>query len=452
MGKNFFLDTNILLDSPEHIHSLSENGENTIIVCDTVLDEIDAKKSGFDIINYNAREFNRFCEEAQIIEDSDINHTARRIVLKKDDIIIHLVSLINHEYNESNTDKKILNDRRIIETAQKIMKEYTNLVVLSNDIAFRTRASIEKLHVDFLKVNNNKIDDLEFFKTIELDYDIKLPITIDKLPIDVENSITGFEFVNTLTGKPIYGYKDGISIFEINDELLTKQNCIPINIRQKILSHLMLSNTNDIVVVSGAAGSGKNLVATSAACALKDAKNSTYEKIVYIRKTVTSVDNKQEELGFLPGDMDAKMSSYLKPLYNTIESLIKRKYKQFKGKTKDEIDAKIKEFITDYNIQYEYEGFLRGSTIRDAIVILDEFGNDSQASTKLILTRIGENCKVFILGDINQIDNPYLNKYNNGLSFMLNKCRETNDFGVNIVGMKLTETVRSKIAKYADSW
>jgi PhoH-like ATPase len=451
MQKSFFLDTNIILDSPEHINTLSDGGNNIIIICDTVLDEIDAKKSGFDIINYNAREFNRFCDTASIVEDADISRTARRIILYKDNIILHFVSLLSHEYNEHNTDKKILNDRRIIETAQKIAESYPGMTVLSNDIAFRTRASIEKLKVDPLKANSTKIDDLEFFKTITLDYDIKLPANISDFK-DVNLSVSGFEFINTETGKPVYGYKEGTMIYPVDDTVLAKQNCIPINIRQKVLSHMMLSSVNDIVILLGASGSGKNLIATSAACALRDMKNTPYEKIVYIRKTITSVDNKQEELGFLPGDLDAKMSGYLKPLYTTVETLIKRKFKQFKGKSKEEIESKVKEFMSEYNIQYEYEGFLRGGTISDAIVILDEFANDSQASAKLILTRIGENCKVFILGDINQIDNPYLNKSNNGLAYMLNKTNEVNEYGVNIVGMKLTETVRSKIAKYADSW
>lgn len=451
MSKNFFLDTNIILDSTEHLVALSENGKNTIIICDTVLDEIDSKKSGFDIINYNAREFNRFCEQGTIIDESDINHTARRIVIQNGLVNIHFVSLLLHEFNEHNTDRKILSDRRIIETAQKIMKEYDGLVVLSNDIAFRTRASIEKLKVEPLKAGTNKIDDLDFMETISLDYDVKLPINCSEVNINNQYS-TGFEFINSVTGKPTYGYRDGNSIFQINEEFLTKQNCVPINIRQKILSQLMLSDSNDIVVVFGAAGSGKNVLATSAACALRDMKNSPYQKIVYIRKTVTSVDGKHEELGFLPGDLDAKMAGYLKPLYNTVETLIKRKYKQFKGKSKEEISDKVKEFMSAYNIQYEYEGFLRGGTISDSVVILDEFANDSQSSAKLIMTRIGENCKVFILGDVNQIDNPYLNKHNNALAFMASKCKVKNEFGVNIVGMNLTETVRSKIAKYADSW
>lgn len=198
--------------------------------------------------------------------------------------------------------------------------------------------------------------------------------------------------------------------------------------------------------------SGKNVIATSAACALRDVKNSKYEKIVYIRKTITSVDHKNEELGFLPGSIEDKMSAYLKPLYNTVETLIKRKYKSFKAKTKEETEEKVKEFITDYNIQYEYEGFLRGSTISNAVVILDEFANDSMESLRLVLTRIGENCKVYILGDINQIDNPYTNKWNNALSFMLNQATKSNDEGVEVVAMNLTETVRSKIAKFADGF
>jgi PhoH-like ATPase len=256
--KTYFIDTNIILDSAENLETLSDGGQNILIVPETVLSELDAKKNGFEVINYNAREFNRFCEQAEIIEENDINNTARRMVIKNKDTVIHFVSLFEHEYTEKNTDKKILNDRRIIETAQRIAQEYPNMIVLSNDIAFRTHASMMRLKVEAFKSNNVKVDDLKFFTTIELDYDIKLPISLDDFQ-GLDYSITGFEFMNTATGKPTYGYKDGTVIKKIDEEFLQKQNCVPINIRQKVLSSLMLSDTNDIVVVSGKAGSGTRL-------------------------------------------------------------------------------------------------------------------------------------------------------------------------------------------------
>jgi PhoH-like ATPase len=454
--KTYILDANIILDDVEHLYTLSENGKNLIVINDVVLDEIDSKKSGLNsFLAYQAREFARFCEKAELVEMGPINSTARRNILKNGDIELHLVILNHYESDSKIIDPKIINDRKIIECASKIKDYYDNVTLLSNDINFRTRSNLEGLMCYAFKSSNKSIKELQFFKTINLEYDISLPTDIEKIKFlcpDLEYSVTGFEFVNTTSGKITYGYRDGTVVLQLDEEALKKQNAVPINLKQKILSHLMLSSANDVVVVEGSAGCGKNIIATSAACALKDMKNSPYEKIVYIRKTVTSTDNKQEELGFLPGSLEDKLSVYMKPMFNTIEKLIKRKYKEFKPKTKEEMDEKVKEFIQDYNIQFEYEGFLRGATIDNAIVILDEHQNDSASSTKLIMTRMGENCKVFVLGCTNQIDNIYLNKNNNALTFLLNECNKQNPFSVNMVGLELTDTVRSKIAKYADSW
>lgn len=449
MKKAYYLDTNVILDDTENIYTLSQDGENIIVICDTVLSELDAKKTGFDDINYNARQFNRLCEKAEIVEKSDINHTAKRVVIKVDNIEMHLVSLIQHDVNEKNTDPKVLQDRKIIETASKIQKEYGELIVLSNDIAFRTIAILQDMNVEAFR-NSDKEVDFETFITLELDHDVKLPVDIEKYNIDF--GVSGVEFVNTETGNKTYGYRSFNMIEKIDEKLLEKQNCKPINIRQKVLSSMLLADNNDIIVVQGASGSGKNTVVTSAACALRDKKESPYDKIVYIRKAIDSVENKQESLGFLPGSLSDKMSVYIKPLLNTVETLIKRKYKSFKAKNKQELDDKVNEFINDYNIIVESENFLRGSTISNAIIIWDECQNNSQISSKLLATRMGENTKLIVLGDIAQVDNPHTSKYNNAITFLVDKAKKPNDYDVVIRAIELNETVRSKTARFADKW
>lgn len=454
--KVYYLDTNIILDDATNIYELSQDGKNLILINDVVLDELDGKKTGFDLVAFQAREFNRFCEKAELIKVGVINDTAKRNIIRKDNLEIHFVALNEYYFTIENTDVKILNDRRIIECAQKIKDEYPNLVVLSNDIAFRSRANLEGVVTESFRTKNKKISELEFFKTYEVTEDLKFPISVDEFKNivgEVPKSCSGFEIINTITGKPVYCYKSGSLMIEVDDKLLSKQDATPINMRQKILSHICLDGSNDIIVVEGAAGCGKNIVTMSAACSLMNAKESKFDKIVYIRKTVTSVDNKQEELGFLPGTFEEKMGPYLAPLYNTVEKLVKIKYKANRNlRNPEALKEKVDEFFKDHNIQIAYEGFLRGSTIENAIVILDEFQNDSQGSAKLIFTRMGENTKVFVLGCVDQIDNAYVNKQNNAITFLLNESTKTNAYDVNIMGIDLTESVRSKIAKYADSW
>ena len=211
----------------------------------------------------------------------------------------------------------------------------------------------------------------------------------------------------------------------------------------------MLDETNDIVISNSPAGSGKTCLALSAAMKLLDDYKGKYDKIVYIRKTVIS---DSEELGFLPGTLDDKMAGYLGPLYSNLEYIANSKYKTSKAKlTKEEVDDKIKELITKYGIISMYEGHLRGTNIRNAVLIWDEIQNDSVSSAKTILTRLDDSSRVFAIGSTKQIDNKYVNKHNCALTFLLSKINQDNG-GVKVAGMELTQIERSKIAEWADNF
>ena len=195
--------------------------------------------------------------------------------------------------------------------------------------------------------------------------------------------------------------------------------------------------------------SGKTLIALSAAMRLIDTHKDKYDKIVYIRRTVLS---DTEELGFLKGNLDEKMSGFLAPLYSNLEFIIEKKYNNKRTKlTKEELEAKQEEMLQKYQIQFKYEGHLRGTNIRNAIIIWDECQNDTISGAKTLLTRIGDNCKVFMLGSTKQIDSKYLNKYNNALTYVKNKISKDNK-NVKLTGFDLDKTVRSAIAEWADDF
>jgi len=269
--------------------------------------------------------------------------------------------------------------------------------------------------------------------------------------VDVALSITDIAVVNPSTGNKAYFCRIKDTISKIDEVYLQKQNAIPLNREQKVFSTLCLSPKTDIVICAAKAGSGKTIQALSSACMLLDEKGSNFEKILYIRKTIVSIDNKQEELGFLPGTLEEKMGGYLAPLFGAVEKLVRRKYKSADLKDKENLDSKIKEFISKYRIETAYEGFLRGTTIDNAVVILDEFQNESTVGTQLILSRMGQNTKVIAIGHTGQIDNSYVNEMNNGLTYLVNECEKTNDNDVTIVGCRLLTVVRSKIAEFGDS-
>ena len=147
---------------------------------------------------------------------------------------------------------------------------------------------------------------------------------------------------------------------------------------------------NDMLFAIGPAGSGKTY--TAIALAVKALKNKTVRKIILSRPAVEA----GEKLGFLPGDMKEKIDPYLQPLYDALEDMIPA--------------AKLKEYIERGTIQIAPLAFMRGRTLNDAIIILDEAQNTTTAQIKMFLTRMGFNSKMIITGDITQIDLPIQQK------------------------------------------
>ncbi|MDR2949565.1 MAG: PhoH family protein [Prevotella sp.] len=145
-------------------------------------------------------------------------------------------------------------------------------------------------------------------------------------------------------------------------------------------------NKNDMVFGIGPAGSGKTY--TAIALAVRALKNKEVKKIILSRPAVEA----GEKLGFLPGDMKEKIDPYLQPLYDALEDMI--------------APAKLKDYIENKTIQIAPLAFMRGRTLSDAIIILDEAQNTTTHQIKMFLTRLGMNAKMIITGDITQIDLP----------------------------------------------
>ena len=148
--------------------------------------------------------------------------------------------------------------------------------------------------------------------------------------------------------------------------------------------------TNDLLFAIGPAGSGKTY--TAIALAVKSLKNKSVKKIILSRPAVEA----GEKLGFLPGDMKEKIDTYLQPLYDALQDMI--------------TPLKLKEYLENGTIQIAPLAFMRGRTLSDAVVILDEAQNTTTQQIKMFLTRMGLNAKMIITGDITQIDLPLSQK------------------------------------------
>ena len=175
---------------------------------------------------------------------------------------------------------------------------------------------------------------------------------------------------------------------KIDDAIIYGVNGKPIQARSANQQKLVKAfNENDLTFALGPAGTGKTYVAI--ALAVKALKNREIRKVILSRPAVEA----GEKLGFLPGDMKEKIDPYLQPLYDALEDMIPTN--------------KLKEYMETNVIQIAPLAFMRGRTLSDAVIILDEAQNTTTHQIKMFLTRLGMNAKMVVTGDITQIDLPH---------------------------------------------
>jgi PhoH-like ATPase len=220
----------------------------------------------------------------------------------------------------------------------------------------------------------------------------------------------------------------------------------PVNLKQKYLYKALLSNSYDLMVVDAKAGSGKTLISIASAMRLID--KGLYEKIVYVRNSIESLD-KGAQVGFLAGN-EEKFRVYNMALYDTLEFIAKKRMKRHQNRDKEEsIKSKVDHLMHMYNIEMLWPGEARGRTLSDAVVIMDEWQNASDKTTQLILSRLDESCMAIVIGSNRQIDNLYLNRYNNGLTTLLKQTKFIPG-GINMFAIELDRAVRGKFAEFSE--
>jgi phosphate starvation-inducible PhoH-like protein len=195
------------------------------------------------------------------------------------------------------------------------------------------------------------------------------------------NALTEDTIIDIVKGNPPTAVKkqDNLIIHGVNGKPIAARSAN----QQKLVESF---DENDLTFAIGPAGSGKTFVAI--ALAVKALKNKQVRKIILSRPAVEA----GEKLGFLPGEMKDKLDPYLQPLYDALQEMIPA--------------AKLKEYIDNNVIQIAPLAFMRGRTLNDAVVILDEAQNTTPLQIKMFLTRLGLNAKMIVTGDITQIDLP----------------------------------------------
>lgn len=194
------------------------------------------------------------------------------------------------------------------------------------------------------------------------------------------NSLSEEVIIDIIKGK-------GPTVVKQENLIIHGMNGKPITARTENQQLLVKAfEANDLVFATGPAGSGKTFVAI--ALAVKALKNKEVRKIILSRPAVEA----GEKLGFLPGEMKDKLDPYLQPLYDALQDMIPA--------------VKLKEYMENNVIQIAPLAFMRGRTLNDAVIILDEAQNTTTHQIKMFLTRLGMNAKMIVTGDMTQIDLP----------------------------------------------
>ena len=459
--KYYLLDTNILLEDARNIFKLSDSTKNLIILSETVLDELDSKKSGYDEINFQAREFARILENSEVLSSN--KHEDFKIIrlklINQDETIVDIISKDEYSINSKNISLNILNDRKILEVA-KFAKNYYNkdIKFVSMDIMARTRAiSLDIKSVALHGKDSDKFD-FDFIKNIDINFeDLEDLENQDIIKFDKEYKVSDFSYCLKVkhSDQVILASIQNNKIKILDEEEVRNQIITPLNKEQLFFSNAIINHFYNVLIVEAKAGSGKTLLALSGA--LKLVKQKHFQKIIYIRNSIESLD-KGEDVGYLPG-LEEKFRIYNHPLMDSLEYIIRTEHKRRRSKRDDisytpledsEVSSRVEQMISNYGIETMWVGEMRGRTLSNSFIIIDEAQNMSNKTMQMVLSRVDSSCKVVILGSNKQIDNFYVNKYTNALTTLLKSTQNDNNL-VNIFAIKLEKVLRGPITEWAEN-
>ena len=459
--KYYLLDTNILLEDARNIFKLSDGAKNLIILSETVLDELDSKKSGYDEINFQAREFARILENSEVLSSN--KHEDFKIIrlklINQDETIVDIISKDEYSINSKNISLNILNDRKILEVA-KFAQIYYNkdIKFVSMDIMARTRAiSLDIKSVALHGKDSDKFD-FDFIKNIDINFeDLEDLENQDIIKFDKEYKVSDFSYCLKVkhSDQVILASIQNNKIKILDEEEVRNQIIIPLNKEQLFFSNAIINHFYNVLIVEAKAGSGKTLLALSGA--LKLVKQKHFQKIIYIRNSIESLD-KGEDVGYLPG-LEEKFRIYNHPLMDSLEYIIRTEHKRRRSKRDDisytpledsEVSSRVEQMISNYGIETMWVGEMRGRTLSNSFIIIDEAQNMSNKTMQMVLSRVDSSCKVVILGSNKQIDNFYVNRYTNALTTLLKSTQNENNL-VNIFAIKLEKVLRGPITEWAEN-
>lgn len=237
--------------------------------------------------------------------------------------------------------------------------------------------------------------------------------------------------------------KEKIKLVNFDKELnFSRMKVRPANLEQKMLLYLLQDPEILCVTVTGISGKGKTLI--SCDYAFSEVEKGKYSKLLYTKSIIPT--DEDEYMGFNKGSEDEKFSSHIKALFTAIEFLYKDEI--YNTSNKKTLTEKVEELISQDNLGTLPLANIRGMNIYKKIVMLDEAQNTKKHIIKSLITRLTDESKIIVLGDIEQIDDPKLNMYNNGLSHLIDKGKTENFIGHIMLDIDKGNSKRGKLSTF----
>lgn len=450
--KAYVIDTNVLIHDPNAILNFDEH---QVIIPMTVLEELDKLKNGHKSIAADCRSAIRLID--RVIGGSPTDQLARGVPIPRDGAPPRgTLSILMNRHGEppeaclpnENNDNKIIN--RIVQ--MQLEKPDTRYILVTKDINMRLKArgcnlQAEDYHNDQLISDIRQLttgyhmfpgsfwDGVEHVDTIQRDngtyhslsrsvFDTQL--YVNQYVLDEQDFVARIEDVTD----------EHVLLRHIRRESLMNQNAWglkPRNIYQAMALHALMDPDIHLVNLTGPAGSGKTILALAAAIELTVACK-LYNKIIVTRSTPPLA----EEQGFLPGTEEEKMDPWLGAITDNIEAL----------HLQDESPSGSIEYVRQKaNIQFKALNYIRGRSFQKSMILIDESQNLTPHQMKAIITRAGEGSKVVCLGNLAQIDTPYLSPISSGLTYMTERFKGFRHG----TSLRLNGIPRSLLAEYAEA-
>jgi len=429
MVKNYVLDTNVLLHDPNSLFAFEDNN---VIIPLPVLEELDGFKRKPGQLGANCREVVRnldhLREKGNLLEGIELDNGGKLKVLV---------------YHRNNFEippflKRELKDNWILLYALRLSKESDEgpeTILVTKDINFRLKAEAVGINAqDYLK-DKSEIEQYMGF----------LEINKDDLQSEIINLFNAGEMIALdsleLTSKVVHPNM----YISLNDKYFGKINkendaiiplkfnfdskfysIFPLNKEQLFALDAMMDDTVSLITLTGPAGTGKTLIALAAGLKLC-MENKKFEKMIVTKPVVPM----GQDIGFIPGSAEEKLRPWVQPIFDNLEFLFGKK------------GIKAEEYLRKRNlIEIEVLSYIRGRSIPDQLIIIDESQNLTPHEIKTIITRVGENSKIILTGDPEQIDHPYLDEMSNGLMYAGSRF-----YGQKIAAhLHLTKGERSELA------